>query len=279
MTLERQGDEPAAAVAYAKLADSEENPPLSASAAQAQIRCLVQSGAKEAALAAMQHRFGGSRPAPAMDAHGRLIAADEQLLALHLAKRGDSRYAATAQRLAGWLNDYRVSMPSAQRLFLMDELRTLAPDAAAFPTGSAERLAAQFVESEPPRPGDAALEICRLPNLWRLASPDRRAIALYSGDSVAAAMDGCSGSRTVRRAPGSRFRRQARSLQAMPFPRDPCCRGGRFRSRCKIIKRSIDAARRRRAAYLWAGYLAVAAIALAGLLAGQSLRGRRGWRG
>jgi signal transduction histidine kinase len=33
-----------------------------------------------------------------------------------------------------------------------------------------------------------------------------------------------------------------------------------------------DAARRRRAAYLWAGYLAVAAIALTGLLAGQSLR-------
>ena len=273
LTLERRGDRPAeAAAAYEKLAESEQDPQLAALAAQAQIRCLVQSGAKEAALAAIRRRFGGPRPAPGLDIHGRLIAADEQLLALHLMRRGDSQFARTAQRLAGWLNDYGVSMPSAQRLFLMGELRTLAPDAAAFPTWSAERLAAQFVELEPPRPGDAALESCHIPNLWRLASPDRRAIALYSGDSVAAAMHGLLAEQN--RQAGARFAASPPGAAdaGESIAAGPMLPGWQISFSLLNAQPFDDAARRRRAAYLWAGYLAVAAMALAGLLAGQSLR-------
>jgi signal transduction histidine kinase len=273
LALDRRGGRPAeAAVAYAKLADSARDARLAALAAQARIRCLVQSGAKEAALAAIQRRFGGSRPAPAMDIHGRLIAADEQLLALHLMRRGESGYDATARRLAGWLNDYGVSMPSAQRLFLMGELRALAPESTAFPTWSAERLAAQFVESEPPRPGSPALESCRIRNLWRLASPDRRAIALYSGDAVTAALEGLLAEQN--RQAGARF------AVAPPGAADtgesiaagPMLPGWQILFSLLNDQPFDDAARRRRAAYLWAGYLAVAAIALTGLLAGQSLR-------
>ena len=175
-----------------KLADSEPDPQLAALAAQAQIRCLAQSGAKEAALAVILHRFtaAGSRPAPGMDIHGRLIAADEQLLALHLLSRGDTRYAATAQRLAAWLNDYGVAMPSAQRMFLMTELRALAPDTAAFPTYAAEQLATLFLESGTPRPGGSTLESAGVPGLWKLASANRRVIALYRTESVLSVTDG-----------------------------------------------------------------------------------------
>jgi len=263
-----------------KLAESEQDPQLAALAAQGQIRCLVQSRAKETALAAIRRRFGGSRPSPAMDIHGRLIAADEQLLALHLLRRGDGQFARTAQRLAGWLNDYQVSMPSAQRLFLMDELRALAPDAAAFPTWSAERLAAQFVESEPPRPGNPALESCRLPNLWRLASPDRRVMALYSGESVVAATASVlaeqnrqAGARFAVSPPGDEEGRPGGPPHyGESIAAGPMLPGWQVSFSLLNAQPFDEAARRRRDAYLWAGYLAVAAMALTGLLAGQSIR-------
>jgi hypothetical protein len=66
VVLERRGDRLAeAAAAYLKLADSATEPRLAAMAAQAQIRCLARSGAKEAALAAIQHRFIGTGSDPA----------------------------------------------------------------------------------------------------------------------------------------------------------------------------------------------------------------------
>jgi signal transduction histidine kinase len=247
-------------------------------AAQAQIRCLARSGAKEAALAAIQHRFigTGSRPGPGMDMSGRSITADEQLLALHLLGRGDTRYAATARRLAAWLNDYGVSMPSAQRLFLMSELRALAPDIAAFPTYAAEQLAAQFLESEPLRQGAPALESCRIRNLWRLASPDGGVIALYSGGSVVAALDGLLAEQNLQR--------NARFAVAPPGAADagesiaagPMLPGWQISFSLLNAQPFDEAARSRRAAYLWAGYLAVALIVLTGLAIGQSFR--RQWR-
>jgi signal transduction histidine kinase len=275
VAIERLRDHPAeAAAAYRKIGDSEPHPRLAALAGQAEIRCLVQSGDKEAALTAIHHRFGGagSRPAAALDTQGRLIAADELLLALQLMKPGDSRYGATAGRLAAWLNDYRVSMPSAQRLFLMGEVRALAPESAPFPAYSAELLAAQFVESEPLEPGNPSLERCRTGNLWKLTAPDHRAIALYHGESVSTAITGLLAEENR---PGT-----ARFAVTPPDATDtgesiaagPMLPGWQISFSLLNTRLSDDAARRRRTAYLWAGYLAVAAMVLAGLLVAQSLR-------
>jgi len=271
LLLEWRGRFAESAAAYGKLAGSEPDPRSAALAAQGQIRCLALSGARGAALAAIRQRFGG-RPAPLTDLNGRLIAADEQLLALHLMKPGDTQYAATVRRLAGWLNDYGVPMPSAQRLFLMDEMRALAGDSVAFPAYSAERLAAQSIESEPLRPGNPALESSPIRNLWRLTSPDRRAIALYSADSVAAAMDGllaeqnrAGGARFAVSPPGAADTGESIAAGVM-LP------GWQVSFSLLNTQPFEEAARRRMTAYLWAGYLAVAAIVLAGFLVGQTLR-------
>jgi signal transduction histidine kinase len=274
LALEWSGRFAESAAAYGKVADSEQDPRSAAIAAQAQIRCLAHSGDKGSALAAIRHRFGGvgSRPAPYTDLNGRLIAADEQLLALQLMKPSDNQYAATVRRLAGWLNDYGVSMPSAQRLFLMGEVRALAGDSVAFPSYSAELLAAQLIESEPLRPGNPTLETSPIRNLWRLTSPDRCAIALYSGDSVAAAMDGLLAEQNR---PG--IARFAVSPPGAPdtgesIAAGPMLPGWQVSFSLLNTQPFDEAARRRRTAYLWAGYLAVAAIVLAGFLVGQTLR-------
>ena len=274
ISLERRRDHPAeAAAAYRRIADSEADPRLAALAVQAEIRCLAQSGDREAALAAIRRRFfGAARPARGLDTQGRLIATDELLFALHLMKPGDGRFSATAGRLAAWLNDYGVSMPSAQRLFLMDEVKALAPESAAFPAYPAERLAAQFIESEPPQPGNPALERCRIGDLWKLTAPDRRTIALYRGESIAT-----SDARLLadENRPGTaRFTVVPLGAAGTGESIDagPTLPGWRIFFSLLNNRLSDDAARRRRTAYLWAGYLAVAAMVLAGLLVAQSLR-------
>lgn len=113
---------------YPALASSAAADP-KAVAAQQQIRGLVRTD-KAAALRAIEEHFGNGRLTEAADADGRLIAADEQLLALRLIPPGDSQRASTLRRLAALLNDYDHSkMPAAQRLFLMDEVRGVTPDA------------------------------------------------------------------------------------------------------------------------------------------------------
>ena len=74
-----------------------------------------------------------------------MIAADENLLALHLMPPGDPRRPETLRRLVGWVNNYRLPIPSAQRLFLMSELKAMdvKPE---FPTYEAELLLAPRVE-------------------------------------------------------------------------------------------------------------------------------------
>jgi signal transduction histidine kinase len=268
VALERLRDRPGeAAAAYAALADSERDSRLAALAAQAQIRCLLQAGDKAAALAAIERHFDRPRPLPAKDALGRLIAADEQLLAFQLGKQE-----AATRRLAGWLNDYTIPMPSMQRIFLMGELRAAAPEAGAFPTFSAERLAARFLESEPLRPAGAGLERWRAGDPWRLTAPDGRSIALYTGASVEAALASViagpsqEGSATFAVTP------PGGASAADAIAAGPMMPGWQVSFSLPNGQPFDRAASRRRAAFLWAGYLAVAVIALAGLLVVRSLR-------
>ena len=166
---------------------------LAARAAQGQIRCLAQSGEKELAIQEIRKRFSAGRAARAVDAAGRLIAADEQLLALHLMKPGDGRRQPAARRLAALLNDYGgVAMPSAQRLFLMDELRALlpAPDLPhCRPMRRSSWPRSSWMRKAPPRETRSSSPT-RLRGVWKFASPDGRVIALYRTGTVLAAMRG-----------------------------------------------------------------------------------------
>jgi signal transduction histidine kinase len=278
--LERSPDQSAqAAAAYGRIADSTADPALAARAAQGEIRCLVRSGGRELAIQQIRKRFAAGPAARGLDNAGRSIAADERLLVLDLLKPGDSRRPAAAQQLAALLNDYAgVAMPSAQRLFLMDQLaaRLPAADCPALPTRAAERLAAQFVAAEGASPGDRRLDPTRLPGIWKFASADGRAIALYRTETVAAAMRGVldpvAAPRSVKFAllpPG-----QADPGEAIAA--GPSLPGWRIAFSLSDTGPFDEAARSRTVSYLWTGLLAIAAIAVTGILVGQSLR--RQWR-
>ena len=168
------------------MAKSEPDVSLAARAAEGQVRWLLRGGNKEAAIAAIQRYFTAGRLARAADRDGRSIASNELLLAVHLLPRGDARRAPLAGLLAALLNDYSApTIPSGQRLFLMEELRNEAPELPPFATYAAERLASQFLDTETPRPGEPLLEPAGPRDLWKLTSPDRRAIALYRTATVA----------------------------------------------------------------------------------------------
>jgi signal transduction histidine kinase len=278
-----------AAGAWAKIAASEIDPSFAARAAQAQVRCLVRSGQPGAAIGTIEQRFTAGPAARGLDLQDRLIAADEYLFAVRLMKPSDARFVPMVRRLAALLNDYRVAMPSAQRLFLMDELRAAVPGQAVFPTRDAEALAAGFLEVGTSTPGDPGVveqagtragppvqeSAGRPPILWKLTASNGRAIALYRNETVLQAMSTLLNGHTSRGVtfaaipPGGAGGEEAISAgAALP--------GWQLSYTLTDSSVSDEAARRRRTAYLWAGFLAVAAIAVAGLIAAQAFR--RQWR-
>src|ERR1035438_603744 len=77
------------------------------------------------------------------------------------------------------LRDYANGMPSAQRLFLMNELHQ------PFPTAAAEALAAQFLDRESATHDDPTLRATVIPDIWRARGD--RVIALFRTPTVVAA--------------------------------------------------------------------------------------------
>lgn len=271
---ERAGHFVEAAEAWRALARAQQDPKLEALAAQSWIRCLVRAGQREAALTAIQHYFTTGPMNRARDVDGGVIAGDESLLALHLLSRGDPRFSELASSMVGILNNPDgLPMPSGQRLFLMDELRALAPAAAIFPSYAAELLAQQFVETDGARAGEAsALGSSGMPGIWKLTSPNRRVLALYRDRTVISLMEqlvaGQNPSRSVHFTvvpPGS------------PVAVDAIAAGAML-SGWQISFASLDtgpieeAARRRTSVYLWLGCVVIAATILAGIFAGQYFR-------
>jgi signal transduction histidine kinase len=241
-----------------------------ARAAQAKIRTLIPD--KEAALRAIEENFNTGRTARGLDPQGRLIAADEQLLVLHLLQPRDTRRAAVTRRLTDLLNDYQNTLiPAPQRLFLMDEVRALTPNAR-FPTYTAEHLAAQFLEADDPRPTGSGLESTHVPGLWKLPTKSGRVIALYRTDTALAALRAVLNN--TRLASGAR-------IDIVPpgeSPQGDNVNVGAMLPNWQLALTVVDtkwmdeSARSRMASYLWAGYLLVGAMAITGLLAGQFFR-------
>src|ERR1035441_8858420 len=97
--LESWRDATVAAASWAAIAKTERDPNLTARAAQGRIRCLVLAGDKAAAIRAVEEEFGSGPRVQATDLAGRVIAADEFLLAIHLMPAADPRRAPPVQRL------------------------------------------------------------------------------------------------------------------------------------------------------------------------------------
>ncbi len=269
VAAEDSGNAQAAISAWAMVAKSAADPSIAARAAQARIRWLVRTD-KEAAIRAIGEYFDHGAIAKAADPQGRLIGADEQLLALHLMQPGYARRGRVLRRLVGMLNDYSgARMPAAQRLFLMDEVRAIAPGAA-LPTYDAERLAAQFLEAGDSHTSAAGLQPTRVPELWELASKSRRVTALYRTSTVLAAIstvldEGAKGVRFVATPPDTR-------TVGETMPAGPMLPGWQLSVSIVDPKFLEEVESGRMASYLWAGYLVIGMMLITGLFAGQSFR-------
>jgi signal transduction histidine kinase len=151
---------------------------------QAQVRELFRAGATEEAVSFVIEKFSGSEPM--LDAQGRLVAANAELLALEtVGDRTDPRFQIIAARLRARANDYRTdAFPSAQRRFVIGELQRLVPGEE-FPTFAAEDLAARVIEVDP-RVGDPDFATMPLSGVWAVPSSSRRVVALLFGESLPA---------------------------------------------------------------------------------------------
>ncbi|HEV3038820.1 MAG TPA: HAMP domain-containing sensor histidine kinase [Candidatus Angelobacter sp.] len=266
-----------AAAAYAHIASKEKDDAIVARAVQAQVRCLVQSGNKDAAVFVIQRQFGRDHLSQATDRQGRIVAADEQLLVLNLLSREDRRYLAAARRLHTILADYEHSrLPSAQRLFLMEEMRALklGDGLSEFPTYDAEALAARFLEADRARPGDAALRLSGVPDIWKLTSTDGHIIGLYRGETVLSSI--------------RHFLDEQNSPKGLQFavippggkgphydeetPAGPHLPGWQLTLALKNTEQFDAIAKRQMASYVWIGFLVITAMALLALVIGQALR-------
>jgi len=178
-----RADLPAAARAYAAIAVQTRADGERARALEAQARCLLGAGDKRAAAALIARAFAPPALDRATDSHGRLIAADTELMALRVLP-------ALSRRLQARLDDYDNSiMASPQRLFLMKELRQLGIH---HPMLEAEELAARWAaEVLPgPMPRLPSLRASPLKGHWQISSPDGRAIALFKEESVNSRLSG-----------------------------------------------------------------------------------------
>ena len=264
-----------AAAAYAKLARSEKTPSLVARAAQAEVRCLVQSGNKEAALRAIQEYFLRGGDVRGISPQGRLIAADEWLLSLQLLNQGDLRFSPILGRLAALLNDYDgVLMPSAQRLFLMKELESLtrAPERPQFPTYEAERLAEAFLEADTIRVNDHGFQRSRISDVWMFTPNGGRVVALYRTGTILASLGNILEQQTS--SPGVRFV----ALAPGGTTADESTSAGTLLPDWRVAfsladpRPLNDLARRRVAMYAWAGFVVIAIIVLSALIIGRSFQ-------
>ena len=155
-----------------------------AGALQSRLRELAQSGNKDEAAQFVIDRF--AKTDSTVDSEGRLISANAELLALDLLKnKDDPRFRQIASRLRACVADYSsATPPSGQRRFIMHALEELVPSQK-FPTLAAEDLANRYLETNPALPG-AALRPTELRDVWAVLSPGRRAVALFTTDTLRA---------------------------------------------------------------------------------------------
>ena len=155
---------------------------------QAAVRDLVRAGQIGAAIDASGSLLRSRSASRGTDAQGRLLAASARLLLINLVGPGDRRRAIEIQRLAEMVNDYGVPLPSAQRVFLMEQLRSLDPQTSS-PTFDAEQLALTFLERDRPAAIGAGLQSTAVPEVWQFASTNGRVVGLCRTATVVSMLE------------------------------------------------------------------------------------------
>ncbi len=233
-SLERNLDYVAAAAAYGQIAGSTRNDHEFAPAIQSQARSLLLSGQREAAAVLLESHCDDPRLQSYVAPHGRFLYADLMLLLVQLTSDSNRVLSEkTAAALASRLNDYARPLPSsAQRRFLMRELARLFPDSVRFPTATSEDLAGDYLDRSPQDPLPTSLQATGAVDVWKVASPAGRVLALFRGETIRAF---CAANSTRNRpSPACGWGRATRARPATSSCRwpsvQPCRSGG---SRCR----------------------------------------------
>lgn len=178
-----QGELADALKIYHEVASSAERPLLRAFARQSEVRCLFKTGDGESALKIV-HQFGNDF-SDVRDTHGRLIAANVELMAIELADDSggtDEIQRRLHQRLAAHGEG---RLPASQRLFLLNRLAELLPGSVDARLLAAEELAAQFVAAHSKPARLATLQSSQLSDVWQIVTPDGRLLLLLNTETVA----------------------------------------------------------------------------------------------
>jgi signal transduction histidine kinase len=138
---------------------------------------------REALRRASPEPGGGGNPEPRVPDP----AAFAQSAPASLAEAGRRRESRSIDARAAALNDYSVSMPSSARLLRMTRLREIAPNVS-MPTEAALRLSTEVVDAGPLPRGTGGFRPTAVPDVWALASDDRRVVGLYRTGRLEAMM-------------------------------------------------------------------------------------------
>ncbi len=271
----RNHDPKAAAAAYAGIVRQSADVREAARALVSQARCLNQAGRQSEAIGVLVHSLGGARYRTVRDAQGRSISLNALLFGLQLMKESSHpSFQKTAAFFADRLNDYQGPViPSAQRRFLMEQLKSLWPDCPNFPTFAAEELAAHFEKKGLDQLTPGQVQQTEKTDIWAYLSPDRSFVALFSHNRLMAHMDSiiarqtpAGGMRLSAIQPGSQDSSFQTEVLGDLFPSWRLAlnpgEGDPFRS----------AAMKRATAYVWIGILMTAGIILLSALLAVHLR-------
>jgi signal transduction histidine kinase len=176
-----------AAKRYEALANSS-NSHLAARALQAQVRCFLRAGQKDAALAVILKKLRAPNYADALDPDGRFIVPNAELLALELiADPGSPVFQDIKQNLRARLTDYANSgLAAPQRRFLMSALREWVPDIL-LPNERAEDLAAAFARIATTPLATNGISPSGVSDVWQLTISNQ-AVALFTTERLAASI-------------------------------------------------------------------------------------------
>jgi signal transduction histidine kinase len=214
-------------------------------ALQAQARCLARAGKRETAVSLVWSRS---------DAPPQL-----ELLALQLMNASDPRRLPLARRLHTRLTDYGSGLAGGERLFLMHETQRMKLAGIEFPTLKAEQMAARAVENP------------SLPGVWKLWSPQKRVLLLFSAEGLAARLKSYLAEQA---APGGLALQAVAPGESAPGDSVELARFPGWRLGMVLpAEHPADAiAQQRTLWYLWIGCLAIAGASVAAVLAGQTMR-------
>ncbi len=185
--LENELSDPRAAhEVYVRIANDAETERERITAIQAQLRCLFRLEDQQAARQLVVRLREENAFESLVDPDARSIAANIQLMTIERLKQAEGADE-ILDSLLRYVNDYRgYALSSPQRLFLMKQLSSIAPQRIDQNLLRAEDLAGRFVAAHPQPSLDQVVRESQIPGVWQTNTPSGRLVILLTEASLRA---------------------------------------------------------------------------------------------